>query len=629
MCGITCLIDKGNSYSRPEFEKINNRVIHRGPDGQGLRFFNPEGQQVDSDNYRLAMGHTRLSIIDLSDGAAQPMPYDHDNLWITYNGEIYNYLELRKELAASGYKFLTYSDTEVILAAYSCWGSACFEKMRGMWGLVLYDVRNNKLVVSRDRLSIKPVYFYKDSQQFIVTSEIKQFKSANNINWSGNPDAAGHYLSSGFEKKNITFFKYINVIPPGTFVEFDLADFKLGQYFKYWDTSRLRGDLYYNADDFAVEFLEKLNESIKIHLRSDVPVGCELSGGLDSSSILAKMTTSGTNGLVHSFSSEFPGYSLNERPYMDSVLARYPTESHYDTPDPEVFTNELDQFIYMHDEPVGSLAMYANYSLARRIHETGIKVVLNGQGADEILGGYWQSYYSYLLKSLKGGNPFIPMNHLFMSLLPGGNEQLAMQFPSILKRFLSRKSSQKSLPLKFDYDKTSLVGYYLGLNEKERRLFDITDLILPRLLKWDDRNLMAFSVEGRYPFLDHELIELCLSADTSLMFKNGWTKRPLRKVMEKELPYDIVYRKSKYGYVVPQEKWLSGPLKPVLINWVNKSDLAIHNVIDGKYLKTMINKVLNSHTTKNRDGFMDEDIQFVFRSYLFDTWMRVFNVDFN
>ena len=515
MCGISVILKSLHKHcSSSVVDKMNQEVHHRGPDGQKTRFISFHDRIIIShkpeneNNWQVALGHTRLNILDLTENANQPMPYNNQKYWMVYNGEIYNYIEIRNELKKKGYSFTSTGDSEVVLAAYAEWKEKCFERFRGMWAIVIIDLEADNAIFSRDRMGIKPLYFYSEGELFSLASEIKQFTCLSGFKATGSKNAACNYLYSGFEDLTQTFFQEVSPVPPGTWGKYDIRKMHFSGFHSYWDPGKI--DSRINSKLEAGElFKEKFQESVAIHLRSDVPIGCELSGGMDSSSIITLMDKlyKSENDIL-SFSTTFPGFKYDEKVFIDKVLNVTGAKGHFDSPGPNDFIDDLDDFIYKHDEPVGSLTMYANYSLSKLIKKNNIKVVLNGQGGDELLGGYWQSYFAYLFSNAKRGKFGPAIFNLIGSLGANGNNHLVKQIPQIFKRYRARTNGTSDLKLTFEIDKELPVKNYLQLNEQERRIYDIRNLILPRLLKWDDRNLMAFSVEGRYPLLDHELIEL-------------------------------------------------------------------------------------------------------------------------
>lgn len=613
MCGISVIIRKPDSSSPSLIESFNRCIAHRGPDGEGVKYF-PD----DKATWRVALAHQRLSIIDLSNTGNQPMMYGNGEVWITFNGEIYNYVELREELKSKGYFFAGTSDTEVILAAYIEWGPVCFEQLRGMWSIVIYDQRKQKLIACRDRMGIKPLYYFRHSTYMAFGSEIKQFLTLPDFVANPDREVIKQYVLTGFERTDRTFFEAIQPVWPGTYVEVDIESMHVSVPVSFWRPERIMPTVK-DPREASELFGHVLSESVRIHLRSDVPVGCQLSGGLDSSAVFALMQQHYTGDAIHSFTVQFPGYEKDETPFVTKMLEGSTAMPHFTTPDAATFKNELRNFIWHHDEPVGSFAHYAGFVLAKLIAEHKIKVVLNGQGGDEILGGYWQQYFSYLFALGKNRSLGTILKHVAGAISSDGNEQLIKQAPAMLKRYRSREqkshvtftSGYKNLPsLHFFSD-------YFSMAHQQRRVFDVRNLILPRLLKWDDRNLMAFGVEGRYPFLDHQVIETALSFDSAVLFKSGWTKYPLRLAMKEKLPAEIYFRKSKWGFETPQQNWLREALRPMLTEWL-KGDKPIDSVVNRNDTFAITDKFWRTDTL--------EDAQSLLRLFLLDQWFHVFSI---
>jgi asparagine synthase (glutamine-hydrolysing) len=378
-----------------------------------------------------------------------------------------------------------------------------------------------------------------------------------------------------------------------------------------------------DAEEAGRLFAEKLRECVHIHLRSDVPVGCALSGGLDSSSIavLVHALQDGDEGPLHTFTSTFPGDATDEREYADTVLKEIYAEPHFVTPDPTKFLEDLDRFLWIHDEPVGGISVYAAYCIARLTRQVGIPVTLNGQGGDEILSGYWQSYYLYLHRLVRQGRFLSLASHFAGALLGTGNPVLVSQAPVMFRRYRARSNPLTQVRLRKNLVRNAIgvVNGVLALDEPTRRVHEIRTMHLPRLLKWDDRNSMAFSVEGRYPFLDHELIELSLSFASRTLYSRGWTKWPLRLGLRDVLPSKILHRRTKFGFEVPQDKWLCGPLRPKLERWLER-DCPAWDYVEREGVRRLADQ------TWRLNGKRDEPGQALFRIFVFDRWLKLFDV---
>src|SRR5579875_2213019 len=413
MCGVAGIIrDRTADLPAGVMGKMLAAISHRGPDDEGMVFLSHEVRRwrVCSEteaHWSVALGSRRLSILDLSSGGHMPMTY-REQLWIVYNGEVYNFVELRTELKKLGYSFRSSSDTEVILAAYSAWGTECFARFRGMWGLIIFDNQCNEVILCRDRLGIKPLYFWQGAGQIVIASEIKQFHWLPGFIPRLNIASAVEYLQTGYEEPERSFFRDVQVVPAGCWLRIPLNTLVPSTPVSYWFPERV-AMMVTDADEAGKLFVDKLRESVRLHLRSDVPVGCALSGGMDSSAIAALVDACRDERDIplHTFSCIFPGDTLNEQEYVEAMLAHIHAQPHYVTPQVGHFLNELDTFLYMHDEPVGSLSVYASYCIARLMREAGISVTLNGQGGDELLAGYWQSYFLHLRALARQGHIFL------------------------------------------------------------------------------------------------------------------------------------------------------------------------------------------------------------------------------
>ena len=525
MCGIATILRLDSAaISADAISVMTDRVAHRGPDGRGVEFLSPgEGKWRETNahdpSWRVALGHRRLSILDLSDAGRQPMRRG-DHLWITYNGEAYNYLEVRRELVALGHAFHSDTDTEVLLAAYEQWGVECFARFHGMWGLVIIDTRRQVAVLSRDRLGIKPLYHVRAGGAVLIASEIKQFADIGGFQLRPCADVVADYLATGYERQGQTFFEDVVPAEPGAWFEIDLRTLNIGSSRSYWHPEQIK-PVITNRIEAAERFRAEFQAAVRLTLRSDVPVGCALSGGLDSSLVAGCVAEElrGVNAKVQTFSVVFPGSKIDEQPYVDAVNQFIDADAHLIAPTIDDFLRDLERFTSIHDEPVGGFAQHAAYALARLTRGAGVPVTLNGQGGDEILAGYWQSYFMHLWGLFRGGRWSRLASHYLGAALPRGNRELWRQTPLMLQRYRARRNAARSSAStrvadaandSADASAAAILSRVMGMNEQERRVFEIRRMYLPRLLKWDDRNFMAFSVEGRYPFLDHRLIEFAL-----------------------------------------------------------------------------------------------------------------------
>ena len=610
MCGIAAIARLGTASTRPGMlEDLVRRVAHRGPDGDGHVWLSAAQQvrEVATDApWQVALGHRRLSIIDLSDAARQPMR--RADLWLTYNGELYNHVELRAELESLGSTFATHSDTEVLLAAYERWGTDAFRRCKGMWGLVLVDARRREVVACRDRLGIKPLYLFEHGGSRYFVSEIKQLLGLGAA-LTADDAALRSYLATGYEDSSRSFFRGVRPIPAGTWVSWSLDDGRQIATDSYWHPEAVEPQCD-DPDEAGRRFAAALTTATREHLRSDVPVGCALSGGLDSTSIAALVRELEPSARLNTFTATFPGDSIDERSWVDTALKAVRAEAHFVTPTADRFDTEIDAFVLAHDEPVGSLSQYAGWCVARTTREAGVPVTLNGQGGDEVLGGYWQSYFTFLRSAARRGSALTLLRH-FSGTLVGGNPELLRQVPVMVRRYRSRRAASGPSAA------ASVLDRVLSMNDRERRVFEIREMYLPRLLKWDDRNFMAFSVEGRYPFLDHQLIELALSFTPRALYHRGWVKEPLRRGLQGRVPLEILRRRTKLGFETPQARWLGGALRPAIERFVaNPSPL--WGTVPQSSVQQLAREALDTAQPSEESG------QALFRHWCADRWLRVF-----
>lgn len=627
MCGIVALFKSSDTLVPASvLDVMRDVVAHRGPDGQGTVFLTPQGEACaglapSNTDWQVGLGHRRLSILDLSQAASQPMVY-RDNVWIVYNGEVYNYVELRRELESLGYVFRTSSDTEVILAAYVEWGAHSFARFRGMWGIVLVDGKRKQAILCRDRLGIKPLYFWQSHGLVAVASEIKQFLHLPGFTARLDTAVATEYLQTGYEDPARSFFQGVHPLAAGTFIRIPLDSRVPGPPESYWHPERVPVAIT-DSQVAGQLFASKIEESVRLHLRSDVPVGCSLSGGLDSSTIavLVDKQKVAEDQPLHTFTATFPGEPIDERDYADAVSHQIHAVPHHVCPDAEQFVQDLDRFLWVQDEPVGSLSMYASFCVARLTRQAGVPVSLSGQGGDEIFSGYWQSYFLYLRELGKRGDYTELASHFLGALGTNGNPDLIGQVPVMLRRYRARRAHSEYLRVRgqANGNGSRILGDIMELRGQARRLYEVRQMFLPRLLRWDDRNSMAFSVEGRYPFLDHELIELCLSFAPHTLYARGWTKWPLRLGLKPWLPPRVANRRTKFGYETPQVKWLRGPLRPLLERW-SRSDRPVWDFVEQKDMQEM------SERFWQRNGPEEELGQTLFRVFFFDRWLEYFGI---
>lgn len=576
MCGIC-----GFSWRDEELVKKMNHVIrHRGPDDSG--FYADE---------KVTLGHTRLSIIDLSQAGHQPMTNEDASIWITYNGEVYNAKELQKDLEQKGHIFKSSSDTEIIIHAYEEYGAECLNKFNGMWAFCIYDKNRSKFFLSRDRFGIKPLYYHFQDGRFIFASMINAVLS-HGIKTSPNQEAIANYLAYRLVNFNEnTFFKNVLSLKPGYFMKYDLLHNSLET--KQWYFPEFKAD-------GEIDIASLFEKSVKYRMVSDVPVGSCLSGGVDSSSIVCQLDKY-LNERFKTFSLIAPGSPIDESKYIKHVGGKTNSEQYFTAIDGNDFLNDIDDFIEAQEEPVSSLAVYAQYKVMQLAHEQGAKVLLDGQGGDEIFAGYtyYFSYYFYeLLSQFKlvtlATEAFFSVCH-FKSLFPHAYFFFLL-FPEKFQRYVFLK---KEYPWINPETLTMPDPRWKGMGLKECMKLTLVSTSIPHLLTWEDKNAMRWSVETRIPFLDINLVETTFSLPSNKLIKDGKTKITFKKAVKHLLPEIIRNRTDKLGFETPEVEFFRKPkivefCKDIIYsdsfksrpywNW-NRLEKYYSNFINGKHDK--------------------------------------------
>lgn len=566
-------------------------VAHRGPDGSGWRVFEGTVGPV-------ALGHRRLSIIDLSDAALQPMSYADGRYWVVYNGEIYNYLELREELQAAGHPFRTESDTEVLLAAYAEWGEAALDRLVGMFAFVLWDQQERIAFAARDHFGIKPLYLFVTSVGLAFASEIKQFLGLPGFAARLNVARAYDFLSSGImEHTDETLFEGVSQLRGGECVRVDPQHWRVDATLpvRRWYGILEPGTIAVDEREAGARFRSLLAESVRIHLRSDVPVGSCLSGGLDSSSIvclMARELENGGNGArVNSVSACYDIKSVDERPFMEAVVEQAQCIPHWCYPRVEDAFALAERITWHQDEPYGSTSIFAQWCVFEAARRAGLKVMLDGQGADEQLAGY-HGGFSYYFANLIRQRRFVTLLCAMLQRQAWHGVPLAEQtrtlllplLPTKLARWLRR---ERQALVQHNWLDGEALRPHLGRSPFETAresigrppVADLGDLCvvltqssnLAMLLHWEDRNSMAHGIEARVPFLDHRLVEFAIALGDRHKIVGGDTKRVLRRAMGGVLPEMVRNRRDKLGFTTPEEEWFRGPLRELVLAGVEQT----------------------------------------------------------
>jgi len=606
MCGIAGIF---NSSQSPEALRISGQYMvkqlhHRGPDSNGIV------TRKRANGAGVLLSHTRLKIIDTSDAGAQPMPYDNQTLWIVFNGEIYNYKELRNELIDKGVQFRSNTDTEVILASYRHWGLACFKHFIGMWSIALWDESRDELILSRDRLGVKPLYFAEDGDTLVFGSEpkiiIDQIPKLRRVNMQ----AVSDYLSFRYALGGNSFFSGVHSVEPGTY---KIISGKSIKTINYWSLPIVRNKLDIGEQAALDGINELLTSSVNYRMIADVPVGSFLSGGLDSSALVWQMSQN-TNNPIHTFCTGFNEDGFNEFDYARTVAKHCNTKHSEVILDVDSYLESFHKMLLIKDAPIAVPNEIALHKLSLELKKD-VTVVLSGEGADELFGGYsriFRSSYDFQRISQSGGDlPSVLKKNL-------QKKYTNMNWEGEVDHFLEQYSyiSNNDKQNIFTQDVFSSLGSdphnksffnnlwveLEGLSLTEKYMWIFQKVHLEGLLGRLDSATMSASVEGRVPFVDHRLVEFV--NQLPLQYKMRWlsheaeqrakdlnsdqisenldiTKYLLKKQFKPRLPASIIERK-KMGFPVPLGNWLSGQLKDYAIDRLLSSDARTKEIFQSK-----------------------------------------------
>ncbi|HEX9514308.1 MAG TPA: asparagine synthase (glutamine-hydrolyzing) [Puia sp.] len=603
MCGIAGILSPDpTNITRERLQKMTDAIAHRGPDGEGAWI---------SGSGLAGLGHRRLSIIDLSSAGSQPMHY-LDRYTIVHNGEIYNYLELRSLLQSKGYSFASRSDTEVILAAYDHYGPDCLQYFDGMFAFAIWDEKEGKLFLARDRFGEKPLFFYRDATQFIFASEMKALWAAG-VKKESNKKLIFNFITIGYTQNPAngfeTFYQGISKLPARSFLLYDAATQEMKTSL-YWDI-RIENTHAPGDESVLMQFSGLLSASVNKRLRSDVPVGTSLSGGLDSSAVIAAIC--GQQKPVQdlrTFSAVFPGFEKDESPFIKLITDHFSLENYTTTPDAHDLIRDFERLVYHQEEPFASSSIYAQFKVFELAGRHQVKVLLDGQGADELLAGYHKYYHWYWQELYRNDKKAFALE-LEAARESGIDDRwtwrnrLAANLPVYAGIFLKKKRTaqqRRSKDLSRDLIENFGVSYYdiPHFDKLSGVLYYNTFMNgMEELLRYADRNSMAHGVEVRLPFLNHELVEFLFSLPSHFKIREGWTKWLLRVSMEDSLPREIVWRKDKTGYEPPQQTWMQDPVLQEYIHEARRS-LVRADILQPAALHKKI-QPQDAHAAENND----------------------------
>jgi asparagine synthase (glutamine-hydrolysing) len=580
MCGIAGYI---SGTRRPDAASVGRALEllqHRGPDDAGWLTYSRgslrTGRQWvaggDSDP-DLVLLHRRLSILDLTTSGWQPMTSHDGRYSIVFNGEIYNFLELREELARAGHEFQSRSDTEVLLAAYAEWGKECLCKLIGMFAFAIFDSERRTVFLARDFFGIKPLYYSSSKQQFAFASELKALLELSQAPRHVNSSSLLLYLRHGLSDQGAaTLLADVHQLPAAHCMELFLDRPEVAEAVRYWEPVITPMDI--SFDEAAARLRDLFLESIRLHLRSDVPIGAALSGGIDSSAIVAAVRAVVPDLEIHTFSYIADDAHLSEEKWVDLVVQRTLANSHKVRANSQELVRDLDKLLSTQEEPFGSTRIYAQNRVFKLASEADIKVMLDGQGADELLGGYryyLAARFASLLRQRRFSDAFrfalnsgkLPDTTAFSIVLRSADFLLPKEWQKPFRRLLAKEFTPRWVNASWFQERGAgpTNANYCANSDVLRFMLikTMTDTSLPHLLRYEDRNSMAFSVESRVPFVTPQLANFALSLpEEYLVDSNGTSKAVFRKAMHGIVPDEILDRKDKIGFATPEREWMRG-----------------------------------------------------------------------
>ena len=608
MCGIAGIVAP-NAFAPTALTAMTHLIRYRGPDGYGFAYIgrtDSAGGEVfhNQDSFPknaapvIGLGNRRLAILDTSTAGAQPMQIENGRFSITFNGEIYNYRELRAELEQSGHQFRTGTDTEVILRSYQRWGPDCLLRFNGMWAFALWDNAHQTLFCARDRFGVKPFYYALYNGVFFLASEIKQILQASGMPRRANPRAIFDLFESGLaDHSSETFFEGIQQLPAGHSLTLPLTDSLSPKVRRYWELCIQPQQFSLSPAEATEEFHRRFKEAVKIRLRSDVPVGVSLSGGLDSSAILCQAKEIAPQTQFQTFSACFEDREIDEREYMLAAANATGSITHPSYPKGQEFWQSIESLLFHHDEPLGAARTFSQWRLMRSAREHGIPVVLGGQGADEVLCGYQKYRYFYFWELFRQRNPKL-LRELVLSWRYGttstnGSWAAAARYlPTRIRRSFSPAERLCNPEFRNTNDFTPAP---LGAAQTiaERQKIDLTYSSIPAFLRHEDRNSMAHSIESRHPFLDYRLVEFAVNCPPDLKLRDGWSKWILRNAMKDILPEKVRLRTTKLGFDAPDATWMRLGLQNGHRELWDTPNLRMERFLDPRNLKRECQRFLS------------------------------------
>lgn len=587
MCGICGIVGEKAESKDDLVRSMMKALVHRGPDGEGL--------YKDKD---ICLGHRRLKVIDLSEKAKQPMFNEDGNIVIIHNGEVFNYIELREELKKLGHKFKSSNDTEVIIHGYEEWGIEFLNKLNGMFSFALYDRKEKKCILVRDRFGIKPLYWTINEGVLFFASEIKPLLKKEIIKAKVNDNMVFDYLVfARVDHTEQTFFKDIFRLKPGHMIKYSNDKLIIK---KWWHLK--------TEKNVNINFLNLLDNAVELRLRSDVSIGSSLSGGLDSSSIMTIMRKKMKEIPLYSFSAVHDkNWEKDEKKYIDIMVEQLNLKGKTVKPKLSSLLEEIDNLIYHQEEPFGSPSVYASWKVMELAHKNKIKVILNGQGGDEILAGY-PYFTTYYLRELIGNGHLFKFFKETCFLIKRERDffPLKLFFFLILSKKFKKKALQKKMQVinneffNNKFKNSRVIEDFIDAPNLNKAIINHLEFKLEHLLRYEDKNAMAFSIETRLPFLDYRLVEYMVAQPAEIKIKDGIQKKILRDNMDGILPDYIRLRKDKVGFEIPEYEWYQDKkFKQFYKKYANKKMKTI-KYYDSNKLKKLISNYLKGKKGNER-----------------------------
>lgn len=621
MCGIVGIIRFDAKPIKKEFlMHLMQAIKHRGPDSEGVLL-----------DGRVGLGHVRLSILDLTEAGHQPMMDPTGRYTIIQNGESYNYIELREELQSMGYSFKTQTDTEVVLNGYIAWGEKVLDRLNGMFAMAIYDKQNQSLFLARDRFGVKPMYYYVEEGQMVFASEIPAILKALPDKPKANDNAIFDYLVfNRTDQTEDTFFAGIYKLQHGCCITMDLKKKYTKETLpirKWYNLDKHVKDLKLEIADLSYEqakarYMDLFKKAIELRLRSEVPWGVCLSGGLDSSAITATIIKELKKPDVHSFSAVYGKESkADESNFIDEFKGIVPN-MHYIYPDAERLFTHLDEYVRIQGEPTPTTSPYALYCILSEASKY-VKVILDGQGSDEAIAGYEYIsglYYKSLLTHFKWRR--LVKEVVQYALLHKSWRHLKymafFMLPSKIRTKVRVNQRGYVNPAFVEKHKGSVIADKLyGTNTMEEMLIAHFEYKLEHLTKWGDRNTMAFGVEGRSPFLDKDLVEFSIALNDDLKIKGGYTKFILREVMHGIMPEKVRLRVDKKGFSVPQDEWFrTEKFKKLVKDILSSESFAKRGYFVPEEAKKLYQRHLSGEINISKDIWKWINLELWFREYI-------------